>query len=193
MTLKILVRDILTYSVLTLLTVFPCVHASQVDSGSVWTRKAWRAPFRGQVYFLGWWPVLASLWTPSTPRRWCQRWTETSGNCPTTTTSTPASSSCRSFSCSESSAESPASAASLTSGSGAWWRSEECSVSPSAMSLASRSSTPVRSHTTSQGQPRPARRLLLQWCTTPPVKACCGGPVTWWFWVARQPTLGSKV
>lgn len=169
------------------------VHASQVDSGLVWTRKASQGPSPGRVSFLGFWPVLLSLWMPSTPRRWCRQWMETSGNCLTTTTLMPPSCSSRSSSCLESSAVSSASAASLTLASGAWWRSEECSVLPSATSQAFRSNIPALLRTTSQGLQRPVRRLCLQWCTLLPVKACSGGPATQWFLLARQPTHGSKV
>lgn len=167
--------------------------SSQVDSGSVWTRRALQAHSHCLVSVLEFWPVPLSLWTPSTPRRWCQQWTGTSGSCPTTTTSMPLSCSSHWFSCLERLAVSLASAASLTFGSGPWWPSEECLVLPSAMSQASRSSLPVHSHTTSQGLQRPVRRLLLRWCTTRPLKACCGGAVTCWFWAARQHTHGSRV
>lgn len=165
----------------------------QVDSGWAWIRKVSLGPSPGLGSSLGFWPALSSLLMPSSQRRWCQQWTATSGDCLTTTTSTPLSCSCRSSLFSGIWVASFASASSPTSGSGPWWPSEAYSVSPSVTSRASKSSIPARSRTTCRGRLRPARRPSSPWCWTAPAKPCCGGPATCWFSVALRPTRGSEV
>lgn len=165
----------------------------QVDSGWAWIRKVLLGPSPGLGSFLGFWPALLSLLMPFSQRRWCQQWMATSGDCLTTTTSMPASCSCRSSLFSGIWVVSFTSTTFLTSGSGPRWPLEAYSVSPSDTSLAFKSSTPVPSHTTCRGRQRPAGRPSSPWWSTTPVKPCSGGPVTCWFSLALRPTRGSEV